>query len=246
MKHSLYHENRILKLKPSFVLPFPNLNLDLKNKMEIYSESKTGISTNHICVGYRTCVYNSPDRYVFKILKHIFNGFSGRLFMTLRENHGVTYSSNVYTQYFENTGYFLIYTQTDPKNTFVNSIHQKSKLGVLPLLLKMCFDIKTKGITSDELETAKGNIKGKYLLNMENNDTLANHNGKNMILYGDNFNNNFVPYSDIYKEKIEKITKKEVNDVIQKYMNPENMVVGIMSSKKIPVNKILSVVNEYL
>jgi predicted Zn-dependent peptidase len=117
--------------------------------------------------------------------------------MVLRENHGVTYSSNVYTQYFENTGYFLIYTQTDPKNTFVNSIHQEKKLGVLPLLLKMCFDIRTKGITSDELETAKGNIKGKYLLNMENNDTLANHNGKNMILYGDNFNKNFVPYSDI-------------------------------------------------
>ena len=47
------------------------------------------------------------------------------------------------------------------------------------------------------------------------------------------------------KEKIEKITKTDVNHLIHKYMNPENMVVGIMSSKKVPVRKILSVVNEY-
>jgi predicted Zn-dependent peptidase len=251
-KSSNYHDSHLLKQPPSFALPYPFLYLsrNLNNQKEVHTILKKGSSTNYICIGFRTCDRNSPDRYIFKIIKRILNGFSGRLFMTLREKNGLTYSSNVYTDYLENTGYFLIFTQTDPNKTFEYHLPSDSKkknpyLGVFPMILKMLADLKKNGIDESDLKISKGYLKGKYMLNMENNDNLASYNGINMILEENDFKSHYIPFSNIYKEKIENIKKSDVNRVIQTYMQEEHLLIGILGDKLYSKDKINRVVNTY-
>jgi hypothetical protein len=78
------------------------------------------------------------------------------------------------------------------------------------------------GITQKELTEAKGNFKGKFTLSMENVQNQCEYNGHEMIIYN---NSDCIAYKDIYKVHYENITKKEIDDVIHKYLRRENMVV---------------------
>lgn len=184
----------------------------------IISLPKKGASTHVISIGFRTCSRVSKDRFLFKLLKHVLNGMSGRLFTTLRENNGLTYSSECITEHFEHTGYFMIITETSPEHT----MHKK---GVLPLIIQLFTDLKKKGITEEEFLVAKGNIRGNYILKTEMSDTLAAHNGKEYILQPDL--ETFVSYDSLYSKNIEPITRTEVNHVITSYFTMANMVIGI-------------------
>jgi zinc protease len=200
-----------------------NLSLQQYTAPQIYLEKKNGVSTNSIYIGFRTCSKDSTDRYVLKVLKHVLNGMSGRLFTILREDNGLTYISSCNTEHFEHTGYFLVYVETDPDN----------RSAVLSLLIKMFQNLKTHGITAEELSVAKGNIRGKRITGMENNDKIADYNGRELLL-----NNGLEKYEDIFSHHIAKITKEDVFKAIQKYFIPGNMVLGIMG-ETVPVKKTL-------
>ena len=198
-----------------------NLSLTFPIQHNIVSISKPGTTTHVIFIGFRTCSQTSKDRFAFKVLKHILNGMSGRLFTILREKHGLTYSSICFTEYFEHTGSFLVNTETSPAHT----IPSKKENGVLFLLINMFFSLKKKGITAEELRVAKGNIRGNYILKTEMNDTIAAYNGKEYLLSN---SNDFVSYKEIYERNIESITLEEINTVIRRYFTVENMVIGII------------------
>lgn len=208
--------------KPVSVTPpffFKDIRLTLQpitDKMRIFSIPKKGVSTHVIMIGFRTCSRFSNDRFCFKILSHILNGMSGRLFTILREKHGLTYSSVCVTESLDHTGCALIITETSPEHT----IH------VLTLLIQLCMDLKKKGITEQEFLVAKGNIRGNYILKTEMSDTLAAHNGKEFILQPNL--ETFTTYDNMYSKNIKPITIKKVNQVIQTYFTIENMVIGIV------------------
>lgn len=202
-----------------------NLDLSLQQYTapQIYLEKKKGVSTNAIYIGFRTCSKDSSDRYVLKVLKHVLNGMSGRLFTILREDNGLTYISKCNTEHVEHTGYFLVYVETDPNKTN----------RVLSLLIEMFQRLNTHGITAEELSVAKGNIRGKRTIGMENNDKIADYNGRELLL-----NTEFQKYEDIYSHHIAKISKDDVFKAIQKYFIPGNMVLGIMG-ETVPAKKSL-------
>lgn len=214
-----------------------NLSLTFPIRDNIVSIGKQGASTNVIYIGFRTCSQTSKDRFVFKVLKHILNGMSGRLFTILREKHGLTYSSICSTEYFEHTGSFLVNTETSPAHT----ITVKKENGVLYLLINMFVSLKKKGINSEELRVAKGNIRGNYILKTEVNDTIAAYNGKEYLLSN---TNDFVSYKQYYEKNIEPVTIDDINTVILRYFTVENMVIGIMG-KDPPTEENIRKVSKY-
>ena len=93
-----------------------------------------------------------------------------------------------------------------------------------------------KGITKDELERFKGQMKGKYLMNLQDIDILTSYNGIEYILYhcessmqnNTSFQKDFVDYNDIYEKYIAPITKKQINEIIRRYFVVENQVIYIL------------------
>jgi predicted Zn-dependent peptidase len=128
------------------------------------------------------------------------------------------------------------FIQTDPAKL----IHDGKKEGILPILIGLIRNLIQHGVTKEELQRAKGNCKGKILLELQSIDSLADYNGINTILqhYDESFQN-------LYKKHIEQITMKQIHDIICKYMIHENLAVGIAYEKDIPkqtIEKLFSVI----
>ena len=60
----------------------------------------------------------------------------------------------------------------------------------------------------------------------EDNYNLADHNGKEMLVYGDS--HKIISYSDIFETFYKDLKKTHINNVIKKYFKQENMSVCIV------------------
>jgi predicted Zn-dependent peptidase len=240
---SIIEKSIFIKPKLSNNIYLRQMNLSLEPKLKqirIHSYIKKGVSTDIINFSFQTCSRLSKDRYCLKILKHVLNGMSGRLFNILREKNGLTYSADCYTEYYEYSGNFMLNTETSPENTM-------TKNGVMSLLFQLCSDLKKNGITEQEFLVAKGNIRGNYILKTEIGDTIASYNGKHYLLNSDLYTstNNIVIYQDVYKEYIEPITLNEINIVIKRYFVIENMIIGIIGENPPNENKIYKISRDF-
>lgn len=260
--------------RPCFALKYPILSIlsiqpwvngKSPDKIRIEFIQKKGVSADILHIGFRTCGF-SNDTHSLKIIKHILNGLSGRLFTALRTKHGLTYRSVCETNYEEYSGYISIHIQTDPSKIIQSQNHHE---GVLPIVIDLLSTLKKKGVSKQDVEIAKGNIRGKNLLSMQSIDKLTEYNGF-QYLYSirerrppnefttrcfpdsdSQKNSDYkkeipkIPFQDIYKKKIESITENDVNEVIDKYFIRKNMVVGIMYDVEINKNKIEKICNTF-
>jgi predicted Zn-dependent peptidase len=220
----------------SSIIPPLNVSYTPQSQIQYDLFKKTGESTLHLMIGFRTCSQFSDDKYCLNILKNILGGsLSSRLFMILREQNGLTYTSSATTTFYENMGDFSIYAETDYNKIIKNG---KTGKGVLPLIVGLLHDLIKSGITQTELTDAKHNLKGKMLLELEDIDTQADHNGTEILLYDKHIDDKIIPYREMYATYYKNVTRTQINDVIKKYFKPENMTACIVGSH-IPELKII-------
>ena len=191
-------------------------------KPQYYLHKKTGIITNLVSIGFRTCPHSSKDKYVLNLLKKMLNGLSGRLSMILREENGLTYSSQAVADYYEHLGDFILTAETDYKKLIKNG----NGKGVLPLLVDLICNLKDKGVSEEELSVAKNSKRETLKLKLEDCYNAADHNGKEYLIYGDD--SQIIPYDKIYETCYKNITKKEIHEIARKYFKPELMSVCIV------------------
>jgi zinc protease len=225
-------------------LPTPILTLlpinDCPQQARIEYIKKKGVSTDILTIGFRTCAYNSPDKYTLMLLQQILNGFSGKLFTALRTKRGLTYSSSCSSEYQEHTGSFTISVVTNPRKLLKD---QDSHDGVLPVLIHMLRHLKQHGVTSEELSIAKGSIQGTLVLELRSNDAIATYNGIQTLL---DVSTSIVPYYQIYEKYMKNITRAQIHRVIKQYLRRENMLVGILYDHKIPQHTIEAIVDQFV
>jgi predicted Zn-dependent peptidase len=115
---------------------------DIQYAMDIM---KSGYST-FIDIGFRTCNHSSKDKYILNLIKYVMSGsFSSRMFTVLREQHGLTYSSDASTHYCEIGGEFVFSAESDSKRVIRNG--GVNSLGVLPLLIRIIRTLICDGIS---------------------------------------------------------------------------------------------------
>ena len=218
--------------------PRPSLNLCVKPQTDVvYNLEKRNTNPVHICIGFRTCGLMNLDKYCLKLLKTVLSGkINSRMFMLLREENGLTYTSYAYSDFFEHMGDFKMYAECDPAKVFKNG----SGPGVFPLLCQMIRDLLEHGVTKEELETAKGFSQGTQKMNAEDSSVIAKYNGKNQL-----FNNLTAPkYADKYKKLIAPITLNQIHQCIRKYFCREGMVVSIVSAQLMVKSKVCKFVDK--
>jgi predicted Zn-dependent peptidase len=226
---------------PSHILAFPPLILALTPQTNpVYKfNTKKSIITTFICFGFRTCSVHNEDRYALKVLKNILGGkMSSRLFTILREENGLTYSSTVYTDYYEHSGDFKIYAECDTEKVFKNG----NKPGVLPLIIKLINDLNKNGIEETEVRLAKGYLKGSMDIKKEFCGTRSFYNGENEIYQMENP----VPYNKKYDTFIEPVSKRRIDDAINKYFVRNGLVVSVVSNSSLNCKKMVRIVEAEL
>ena len=92
--------------------------------------------------------------------------------------------------------------------------------GVLPIIVDMLRDLILHGITDTELKQSKMYMDGIIKMNISKGTKQAEYNGMEWFLGN---TEKITPYTDLYKTKIEPVTKSEINRIIRNYFTPENM-----------------------
>jgi len=203
---------------------------------------KKEMNTVMISVGFKTCGWSDEHRETLRMLKAVcIRGLSGRLFEELREKHGLTYSPQVDTEYYDKMGKFVFCIEIDQKKC-LDFRHEDGAMhpGGLPILLKIIGDFIAKGPTKKEWKEIKGYLKGSMSTSVEHITNLADFNGKNYLLRdhpGEKCDiqsvggvGGMVSYLDIYSTLLEHRPFSVGMRCIEKYFQVENMCLCMIGS----------------
>ena len=159
----------------------------------------------HVCLGYPGVAQGSEDLYPLSVLNNLFvGGMSSRLFQRIREEMGAVYSVYSYPTTYPGCGTLTLYAGTSPEQAqkVIDEIHAQTQL-----LLR-------DGITKEEFEQSRDQLKGSYILGLESTSSRMSSIGRSRLL----LENLQTPEETI--AKIEAVRMEDVmrvaNDVFQK------------------------------
>lgn len=157
--------------------------------------------------GFQALNRHHPKRYVGSLLNLILGGgSSSRLFLEIREKLGLCYSIYSFYRLFEDNGVLAVGSSTSVDN-------YKS---VLQVTMNEIEKLNKHGITGEELNRAKEQVKGNIIFGQENLESRMNRNAKSYIYY-----NRTLSKEEIFAE-IDKITVTDVNDLINDTLHLDN------------------------
>lgn len=130
----------------------------------------------HIVLGTQGLPRQHPSRFALAVLDNILGGgMSSRLFQKIREERSLAYSIFSYHSMYVETGLVAVYAGTNPENVS----------AVLELIKEEIDQLLSRGITPEELERAKGHIKGNLVLSLEDSGSRMTRLGKAEICQGE-------------------------------------------------------------
>jgi zinc protease len=152
---------------------------------------------------------NNPDRVYLNVLNTLFGGrFTSMLNDGLRVSSGLTYGARSSFDQRKSRGPFIISTFTSNENT------EKA----VDLTLDILKRLHEKGITEEDLKSAKNYIKGQFPPQIETNDQLAG-----LIAQLEFFDLDGRDINEYYA-KIDAMTLADAQRVIKQYFPLENLV----------------------
>jgi len=167
----------------------------------------------HLAFGLTGPKAKDKDFLAGQILSVILGGsMSSRLFINIRERHGLCYYIRSSFDSYQDVGVFSIVAGLDKKRIF----------SAIDLILAEIRKIKKNGITKDELKKAQEFLKGHIILEMEDSAAVAEWFGRQEIL----FNQNKTPEQKI--AEVMKVTKKQVDAVARKIFKTEKLNLAII------------------
>lgn len=171
----------------------------------------------HICIGNLGCKRNSNDKYSLSILTNILGGsMSSRLFQKVREEKGLAYSIHSSNSQYNDTGIITVYAASSPRNA----------LKIVEMVKNEISSISEEGISKNELDRARENIKGSIVLSVEYISSRMFRLGKGIL-----FDKKVLTIDEILK-KIDDVSINDVNGAAKKYLKTENLNI-IVTGKSI-------------
>ncbi len=141
---------------------------------------------------------NDPRRFALGVLNSALGGgMSSRLFQEVREKRGLAYSVYSYHAQYSDAGLFGVYAGCLPKKVD----------DVLDLCRAEIQRVCHRGVTAEELERGKGQLRGSLVLGMEDTGSRMNRIGKSELVYGEMLS------LDEILNRIEAVTLDDVRDV---------------------------------
>ena len=127
----------------------------------------------HLCLGGLGMPRGDDRRFALRVLDTILGGStSSRLFQEVREKRGLAYSVYSYASHYADSGQVAVYVGTRPENV-------AEAVDVIGSELRRLQD---DGVSEQELERARDNVKGRTVLSMESTLTRMNRLGSSVLM----------------------------------------------------------------
>jgi len=87
-----------------------------------YNIKRKELEQLHIAIGFPVCSRYNDDKYILDMIRVILSGnMSSRLFLDLRESHGLSYNISISVDHYDTCGIFYIYTSFDKDSIFLKN-----------------------------------------------------------------------------------------------------------------------------
>lgn len=130
----------------------------------------------HMFYGVAGVSREDDRRFTMGILSAALGGgMSSRLFQEIREKRGLAYSVYSYAQQFAGSGLLGFYA----------GCHPTKAVEVVEIIREVLNDVAENGMSHEEIERAKGAVKGSLVLSQEDSGSRMSHIGKSEIVYGE-------------------------------------------------------------
>jgi predicted Zn-dependent peptidase len=167
----------------------------------------------HICIGSQTVKFDDDLRGAVLLLNAIIGGsMSSKLFQKIREDLGMAYTVFSYLDFFMDASVIGVYLNSDKKYT------GPVILNVFDELDKIARD----GLTQEEIDSAKEQLKGSLVLGLENTSHRMNRLAKHELLL-----NRYISIDESINE-IDRVTADEVNNLAANLFSPDNYTITIL------------------
>lgn len=178
----------------------------------------------HLVLGMRGLHQDHEDLYALQLMNTVLGGgASSRLFQQIREERGLAYTVYSYPWTMRNSGAFGVYAGTSQAN-------MDEVLGLVQDALQL---VGREGVSAEELQEAKDQLKGQIMLSLESTSSRMSRLGRGELARGE------VLSPDQIIERIDKVTLTQVRQVSEwLFLEPPRVlsVVGPVS-KEIDVSR---------
>lgn len=159
----------------------------------------------HICTGSAGLPLSHRNIYVLQLINTILGGgISSRLFQQIREERGLVYSVFSYHSSYHDGGVFCVYL----------GLSQNNIGRALDLVFKEIKDIQLNGVTVEELQRAKDQLRGNLLLSLEHVNSRMSRLGRSQMYLGQ-----VIPPDEIVR-RINSIDNDQVKEVAGEILVP--------------------------
>ena len=161
----------------------------------------------HIMLGSRSYPIGHPKQLTMYLLNNILGGssMSSRLYLSLREKHGLVYNIDSQATPLSDTGYWNIYLACEPQ-------HKDQCLELCHKELKQLRDVT---LTSSQLQRALRQLEGQMAISAENQENNALAMAKQMLYY------HHAPAWQETFARLQTITPTQLQDVAKEVFAPE-------------------------
>jgi predicted Zn-dependent peptidase len=162
------------------------------------------IEQAHMLYGMEGVARADSRRFAMGVMSAALGGgMSSRLFQEIREKRGLAYSVYAYAQQFAGSGTLGFYAGCNPTKA----------VEVVEIIREVLADVADNGMTHEEIERAKGAVRGSLVLSQEDSGSRMSRIGKNEIVYGQ-----VMDFDDILKA-ISRVSAEDIREIAGEYLN---------------------------
>ncbi len=176
----------------------------------------------HLVLGVPALSRGDERRFALGVFNAAFGGgMSSRLFQEIREKRGLTYSVYSYTSQHADTGSFGMYAGCQPAK--------------VDEVLKICQEefakAAARGLTAEELDRGKGQLRGSTVLGLEDTGSRMSRIGKSELVY-----DSLLSVDEVLA-RIDAVTLEEVNALAREVLEqrPTLTVIGPFEGREFAV-----------
>ena len=179
-------------------------NIPIKNTKQqsvglLYKKSEQA----HMFYGMEGVARADNRRFAMGVLSAALGGgMSSRLFQEIREKRGLAYSVYAYAQQFAGSGVLGFYAGCNPTKA----------IEVVEIIRSVLSDVADNGMTHEEIERAKGAVRGSLVLSQEDTGSRMSRIGKNEIVYGQ-----VMDFDDILKA-ISRVSAQDIREIASEFL----------------------------
>ena len=157
----------------------------------------------HMFYGMEGVARADERRFAMGVLSAALGGgMSSRLFQEIREKRGLAYSVYAYAQQFAGSGVLGFYAGCNPTKA----------IEVVEIIRSVLSDVADNGMTHEEIERAKGAVRGSLVLSQEDSGSRMSRIGKNEIVYGQ-----VMDFDDILKA-ISRVSATDIREIAGEFL----------------------------